>query len=319
MAFLRPSFTLPGRYIRCFLFSGTALDNVHIAAWHAPLSDEETDCHLAVGIDGPPGMAARPAAAPWQHGVHGGRAAGQEWHHAYHTRSSPLPLSGVHGGVVQPDDDAMRLGGSEARSRTAAQGPLRIVFAKPPGWPALGGVRTHMGHSHNHAAHEPVTSEGEKVVRLGFWSDIGLTIGKARGNLHTGSALRFFHQAHIRANFWPRQSCEGLPALLRSPPYREDSDSLWPSELRPTLCVARQGRATCLAPRPCWRTPPTPSPTSPSAESAGGRTAPQPCPRTKSTPMVSHKTGLPLITRLQGTSKGLRTHRLNVGAMGVWA
>ncbi|GAQ86100.1 cation efflux family protein [Klebsormidium nitens] len=196
MAFLRPSFLLPGRYIRCFLLSGPGLDNVHILARPAS-NDGETDCDPAAPIAGVPRMAARPAPAAGQHWVHAGRAAGQDWRqHAYHSRSSPLPLIGAHRGVVQRDDEIVGSGGGQARSGTAFQGAPSTMFPKAPGWPSVGRVRTHMGHSHDHAAHEPVTSEGEKVVRLGFWSDIGLTIGKAGAGYISGSTAMLADAAH---------------------------------------------------------------------------------------------------------------------------
>lgn len=119
----------------------------------------------------------------WMHDLQAARI-GYQGQRAYYSGPAMLPVSGARFGVVQHEEDDVRPGAGQAAGRTAFGGlpATRPALLRGQGGMPGGGVRTHMGHSHEHGSHEAMPSEGEKVVRLGFWSDIGLTIGKASGH-----------------------------------------------------------------------------------------------------------------------------------------
>lgn len=187
MVLFRPSTIRPIGYLQC-LIRGSTTWNIAASSGSVPNWQERGSGRP---VDD---LTCKPLATlsvelwqPWVPALYSGLAAQHGSGHRWYAGGGETPPTGGHTPVGHCVKEDQEHSGGQGDGRTAfgdtlghrwPGAPRLPLFQLRSPWMPPKGVRTHMGHSHDHA-HEAVPSEGEKVVRLGFWSDIGLTIGKA--------------------------------------------------------------------------------------------------------------------------------------------
>jgi hypothetical protein len=90
------------------------------------------------------------------------------------------------------------------------------------------GARTHIGHAaheHSHEADEKAGEAGERVLKLGLWGDILLTIGKGTAGYVSGSKAIIADAAHSLSDIVCFPYLLFLLLFLQNPGRRIDTSS----------------------------------------------------------------------------------------------